>query len=123
MQEEGGSKLTTGKLFINNSSFDNSNSPHLPEEQATLIRVLIEQKMEDMAKGMMMQLRQEKIQSLKEIKMAVENYKEEMDLLWQEQSQQINEQIDKMKQLMSDHDKVKSSPSLSRLQQYQELSK
>jgi HSP90 family molecular chaperone len=123
MQEEGGSKLTTGKLFINNSSFDNSNSPHLPEEQATLIRVLIEQKMEDMAKGMMMQLRQEKIQSLKEIKMAVENYKEEMDLLWQEQSQQINEQIDKMKQLLSDHDKVKSSPSLSRLQQYQELSK
>lgn len=28
-----------------------------------------------------MQLRQEKMQSLKEIKMAVENYKEEMDLL------------------------------------------
>ena len=37
--------------------------------------------MEDMAKGMIMQLRQEKIQSLKEIKIAVENYKEEIDLL------------------------------------------
>lgn len=33
MQEDGGgSKMTTGKLIINNSSFDNSNSPHLPED-------------------------------------------------------------------------------------------
>lgn len=42
MQEDGGSKVTTGKLIINNSSFDNSTSPRLPEEQATLIRVLVE---------------------------------------------------------------------------------
>ena len=34
----------------------------------------------------MMQIRQEKNQSMKELKMAFEDYKENLDTLWQEQT-------------------------------------
>lgn len=75
------------KYFVNNSSFDNSETRYLADDQAALVRLLVQEHISDIAMEFVQQIKREKQEALKEIRKAAENAKKEIKSGWLEQSQ------------------------------------